>query len=55
MRGGTDPLSLRQVNCVTELMWDEAMERAKYLDSLTEPIGPLHGLPISVGQNDGYR
>jgi hypothetical protein len=29
-------------------MWDEALERAKYLDSLPEPIGPLHGLPISV-------
>lgn len=37
------------VNCVTELMWDEAIARAKYLDSLPEPIGPLHGLPISVG------
>jgi amidase len=36
------------VNCVTELMWDEAVERAKYLDSLPEPVGPLHGLPISV-------
>ena len=37
-----------QVNCVTELMWDEAIERAKYLDSLPEAVGPLHGLPISV-------
>lgn len=41
------------VNCVTELMWDEAIERAKYLDSLPEPSGPLHGLPISVKEHHG--
>ncbi|EXJ93382.1 hypothetical protein A1O1_01774 [Capronia coronata CBS 617.96] len=39
------------LNCVTELMWDEAIERAKYLDSLPEPVGPLHGLPISVKEH----
>jgi len=43
------------VNCVTELMWDEALERAKYLDSLSEPIGPLHGLPISVKEHHGLK
>ncbi|OAL38221.1 hypothetical protein AYO20_02673 [Fonsecaea nubica] len=43
------------VNCVTELMWDEAIERAKYLDSLPEPIGPLHGLPISVKEHHGMN
>jgi amidase len=32
-------------------MWDEAIERAKYLDSLPEPAGPLHGLPISVKEH----
>lgn len=36
------------LNCITELMWDEACERASYLDSLSEPLGPLHGLPVSV-------
>ena len=41
------------INCVTELMWDEAIERAKYLDSLPEPMGPLHGLPISVKEHHG--
>ncbi|KGQ01950.1 hypothetical protein PAAG_11341 [Paracoccidioides lutzii Pb01] len=44
-----------QVNCVTELMWDEAIERAKYLDSLPQPIGPLHGLPISVKEHHGMK
>lgn len=44
-----------QVNCVTEIMWDEAIERARYLDSLPEPIGPLHGLPISVKEHHGMR
>ncbi|OQV00659.1 hypothetical protein CLAIMM_06126 [Cladophialophora immunda] len=43
------------VNCVTELMWDEAIERAKYLDSLPEPVGPLHGLPISVKEHHGMN
>ena len=32
-------------------MYDEAIERAKYLDSLPEPIGPLHGLPLSVKEH----
>jgi Asp-tRNA(Asn)/Glu-tRNA(Gln) amidotransferase A subunit family amidase len=36
-------------------MWDDAIERAKYLDSLPEPIGPLHGLPISVKEHLGTK
>jgi amidase len=39
-------------NCVTEVLYSEALERAKYLDTYIsehgEPIGPLHGLPISL-------
>jgi amidase len=32
-------------------MYEPAIARAKYLDSLSEPIGPLHGLPISVKEH----
>jgi amidase len=42
-------------NCLTELMWDDAIHRARYLDSLPEPIGPLHGLPISVKEHLGTK
>ncbi|EEP76536.1 conserved hypothetical protein [Uncinocarpus reesii 1704] len=48
-------LAQKAVNCVTELMWDEAITRAKYLDSLQEPIGPLHGLPISMKEHHGMK
>ncbi|GFF34571.1 acetamidase [Aspergillus udagawae] len=39
------------VNCLTETMFPEAQERAKYLDDLKaqgKSSGPLHGLPISI-------
>ncbi|KAF1815474.1 amidase signature enzyme [Eremomyces bilateralis CBS 781.70] len=40
------------VNCLTEVMFDEAVERAKELDEHFErtgkPLGRLHGLPISL-------
>ena len=36
-------------------MWDEAIARAKRLDSLPEPVGPLHGLPISVKEHHGMN
>ncbi|KAJ9210234.1 hypothetical protein DTO166G4_8162 [Paecilomyces variotii] len=42
-------------NCLTELLWDEAIERARYLDSLPEPVGPLHGLPISTKEHHGTK
>jgi amidase len=42
---------LTQTNCLNELMYEPAIERAKYLDSLSEPMGPLHGLPISVKEH----
>ncbi len=44
---------MHQTNCVTELLWDEAIERAQYLDSLPKPMGPLHGLPLSVKEQNG--
>lgn len=43
------------VNCVTEFLGESAIQRAKELDELLtstgKPIGPLHGLPISVKEN----
>jgi amidase len=39
-------------NCLTEVFFDKALERARYLDRYLEkegkPIGPLHGMPISI-------
>ncbi|KAI9660313.1 MAG: hypothetical protein M1821_009663 [Bathelium mastoideum] len=52
-------LAQRLVNCVTELLPVRALSRAEYLDKyLAEhghPIGPLHGLPISVKEHLGIR
>ncbi|PWY79709.1 amidase, partial [Aspergillus heteromorphus CBS 117.55] len=40
------------VNCTTEIFFEEAYERAKFLDDYLathkRPYGPFHGLPISV-------
>ena len=39
-------------NCLTEPLFDAALERARYLDDYLKengkPFGPLHGLPVSV-------
>lgn len=39
-------------SCLTEVCYAEAIERAKQLDEIIEktgkPVGPLHGLPVSV-------
>lgn len=46
-------------NCFADLFLDEGLERAKFLDQyLSEngkPIGPLHGIPISVKEQINYR
>ncbi|ETS76633.1 hypothetical protein PFICI_12020 [Pestalotiopsis fici W106-1] len=42
--------------CLTETMFDQARERARYLDSLQAQgklAGPLHGLPVSL--KDGFQ
>lgn len=52
-------LAQQLVNCVTEVMAPQALERARYCDEyLAEhgrPIGPLHGLPISVKEHIGMK
>ncbi|KAF4948536.1 hypothetical protein FSARC_13708 [Fusarium sarcochroum] len=39
-------------NCLHEIFFDQAIDRAKYLDEYfakhNKPLGPLHGLPISL-------
>ncbi|OQE87188.1 hypothetical protein PENNAL_c0020G11870 [Penicillium nalgiovense] len=40
------------ISCLTETFFPQALDRAKYLDEYLQregkPIGPLHGLPISI-------
>lgn len=49
----------RATNCVTELLPERALQRAAFLDTyLSEhgkPMGPLHGLPISVKEHLGMK
>ena len=46
-------------NCITELLPERAKARAKFLDEYLskhgKPIGPLHGLPISVKEHIGMK
>lgn len=48
-------LASKLTNCVTELLPDQAIARAKSLDEYLakngKPVGPLHGLPISVKEH----
>ncbi|KAL8964845.1 MAG: hypothetical protein Q9197_006783, partial [Variospora fuerteventurae] len=52
-------LAQKLTNCITELLPEEALRRAKYLDDYyhehNRPIGPLHGLPISVKEHIGMK
>ncbi|KAK3080418.1 hypothetical protein LTS18_001552, partial [Coniosporium uncinatum] len=52
-------LAQKLVNCITELLGPEALERASYLDGYLKergkPIGPLHGLPISVKEHIAFK
>ncbi|KAF3156040.1 hypothetical protein TWF225_008146 [Orbilia oligospora] len=46
------------LNCLTEIFFDKALERAKQLDRHLEehglPLGPFHGVPISLKDNFNY-
>lgn len=48
-----------QTNCITELLPERALSRAKFLDHFLEEkghtIGPLHGVPISVKEHIGIK
>ncbi|KAK3675405.1 hypothetical protein LTR78_004915 [Recurvomyces mirabilis] len=52
-------LASRMINCATEMLPDRALVRAKYLDDYLaehkKPIGPMHGLPISVKEHIGMK
>lgn len=45
-------IAQQTVNCLTDYFPQEALERAQWLDEQLEamgkPVGPLHGVPISV-------
>ncbi|KAE8440968.1 hypothetical protein EG329_006157 [Mollisiaceae sp. DMI_Dod_QoI] len=48
-------LAQKLTNCLTSLLPERAIERAKYLDSLPTPAGPLHGLPVSIKEHHGMK
>ncbi|KAL9599097.1 MAG: hypothetical protein Q9219_004055 [cf. Caloplaca sp. 3 TL-2023] len=52
-------IAQKLTNCITELLPEEALNRAKYLDAYLlerkKPVGPLHGLPISVKEHCGMK
>lgn len=46
-------------NCISQVFLDEARKRAQYLDDYLkehgEPVGPLHGVPISVKEHIPFK
>jgi amidase len=52
-------LAQKLTNCITESLPERALERARCLDEYFhahgKPIGPLHGLPISVKEHIGMQ
>ncbi|KAI1352444.1 amidase signature domain-containing protein [Xylaria sp. FL0043] len=52
-------LAQQLTNCVTELLPERALKRAAELDdhlaATGQPVGPLHGIPISVKEHVGMK
>ncbi|OTA63241.1 amidase [Hypoxylon sp. EC38] len=52
-------LAQKLTNCITELLPSRALDRAaeldQYLATNKKPIGPLHGIPISVKEHNGLK
>lgn len=52
-------IAQRFTNCVCQVFLEEARERAKFLDSylLThgKPLGPFHGIPISIKEHIPFK
>lgn len=52
-------LAQKLSNCITELLPKRALDRAaeldRYLATNGKPVGPLHGIPISVKEHVGIK
>ncbi|KAH8893597.1 fatty-acid amide hydrolase [Thozetella sp. PMI_491] len=52
-------LAQQLTNCLTEIFYDRALERARFLDNYLKTnkttIGPLHGLPVSLKDSFNYK